>query len=109
MYMTVNYLNKICYIDFIHQERTSSLITDIMTFYVHKKIKTGSPDPKVTWYHHSKLLDTHEQCSTYFQNGYHYLKVTEPTFLDGQKIVCKADNEIGFVDCLISLQAEGKY
>lgn len=80
-------------------------IDDLASFFTFKSV--GDPAPKVTWYHEGKSLDQHELCSAYSKDGYHYLVVSDPEFLDGEKIVCKAENSIGFVDCLIKVQQEG--
>ena len=67
----------------------------------------GFPQPNVTWYHHGQPLGSGEFWDVYSKDGYHYLANSDSSFLDCEEIVCRVENDSGFIQSVLQLSKKG--
>ncbi|XP_053386642.1 muscle M-line assembly protein unc-89-like [Mercenaria mercenaria] len=69
---------------------------------------TGFPAPEVTWYHHGKQLDQDALWDIYSKDGYNYLGVGDPSVLNCEEIVCRVENDLGYVQRVVRVKSDGE-
>ena len=75
--------------------------------YVSISCFLGFPQPNVTWYQHGQPLGQGEFWDVYSKDGYHYLANSGTDFLDCEEIVCRVENEAGYIQTVLQLNKKG--
>ena len=67
----------------------------------------GVPKPTVAWYRHGQPLGSGEFWDVYSQDDYHFLSNSETGFLECEEIVCRVENDVGYIQSVLKLDKEG--
>ena len=62
----------------------------------------------MTWFHHGQQLDQDALWEVFSKDGFHYLGVDDPSVMDSKDIVCRVENDLGYVQKVVCVKIEGK-